>query len=870
MSSHPDQPKTEPPISALEAEPVAPGAGNDTFGNLNEAETLHAPTRQTPLSPPPPRRRFPEIPGYEIEDVIGRGGMGVVYRARDLKLGRTVAVKTLQMANTGKEARQRIEHEARLLAQVQHPGVVQIFGFGTAVDPESPEPLPFIAMELVNGPNLDRFNDGNPLKPRQAAMIVYELARALSACHDRGIIHRDLKPGNVLMAGENEPKLTDFGLARATGAQSRMTRTGEVMGTPGFMAPEQASGAVKNIGPEADIYGLGAILYALLTGRPPFMAPDPMQTMIEVLTRPPVAPRTIQSKIPRDLETITLKCLEKKPRHRYESCKDLADDLRAFLSSKPVSAKPTPALRKATMWVRRHPAWTSLIGLAFSAVIVGIAGTAFHINSLQTELDRSERIIEEGRKFSKWWLDDFSKTLEGTGGVTWSRSVLADRTQTYLETLLNEAPQNNDLKSDLAYAFWRLADVQASIGGGNFGTNNPAQLNMERAEQIILTLKDRETPIARKVLAAVALHHAEVHLNKREYAEMEQRIEEVRGLIGQQETLPALDRLAFEGQICHLLFESHILRSDLEAAAKIWSELDEICKKVIANGERPGMSVAAIANFVFASEKLFEPQLRRKELATILDQAVSQLNAIREKHPLINVDTALAAIELRSGNTQYWLEDYKAALEAYQTAIEINGRLALRDSMNDNVPYNTALAWQYLGDTHSMLNDLTAAETAYGEAEKHFRKWSTASKSVLEIDPGWLMFHSSFGQLFVSQGKYDRAIQMFQAQIDGLQKLDKADSHVRRSTGDAMLALAQCKSLAANSRLPAADPNEDLEACDDAIAAARIAAEHFRKMESDGLMNDAARQQAAQAEALLKLMTEARDSIENVPGQTDF
>lgn len=882
MSSQPEKESGEPVVASPpdadidkhfqsgETSLDTPRAGNETFGNLGEEETLRGNPQDVPRPRSTAKGRFPEIPGYEIEDIIGRGGMGVVYRARDLTLGRRVALKTLQFANTGKEARQRIEHEARLLAQVQHPGVVQIFGFGTAVDPESAEPVPFIAMELVNGPNLDQFNGGNPLKPRHAAMIVYELARALSACHDQGIIHRDLKPGNVLMAGENEPRLTDFGLARISDSRSRMTRTGEVMGTPGFMAPEQASGAVKNLGPAADIYGLGAILYTLLTGRPPFMAPDPMQTLIEVLTKPPVAPGTIQSKIPRDLETITLKCLEKKPRHRYETCKDLAADLKAFLSSKPVSARPTPAIRKVAMWVRRHPAWTSLIGFAVAAMIAGVFGAAFHINSLQTELDRSQRIINEARSFSKWWLDDFTRTLAGTGGVTHTRSVLADRTQSYLESLLKEAPADSGLKQDLAYAFWRLATVQAATGGGNYGTNHPSMLNIERAKQIILTLDDRDTPLARKVLAGVELHYAQIHLNRREFEDMENRVAEARRFMGGEETLPALDRLAFEGQIHNLLFESHILRSDLTAAAADWSKLDEVRNAAISSDERPELAIAAITYYVFASEKMLEPQLRREELAAILKQAREQLEGIRSKHPLIDVDSALAAIALRSGNTAFWLEDYESALDSYTGLIEINNRLALRDSQNDNIPYNSALAWQYLGDTWLALNNLDAAEEAFEKAATFFHNWSKASNSVLELEQGWLMLNASLGSLYMTQGKFDLAIRMHQSQIDGLEKLDSKDSQVRRATGDALLELAICKTLAATSGPPADDVKDELEAHDEAIAATGTALEFFQKMESDGLMTDVVRKQATKAEELLKLLKQSRDSIDKVTGTTDF
>ena len=344
----------------------------------------------------PPVTGLPRLPGYEILDELGRGGMGVVYRARHLGLNRVVAVKMI-LAGSFADDRllTRFKAEAEVLARLQHPHIVQVYDIGTY------EGKTYFTLEYIAGGSLDQHLHATPQPPLDAAALIAQLADGIHAAHEQGIVHRDLKPGNVLLLfsrapeareggstaidadsiarafgarlNDSTPKITDFGLAKQT--SSHLTATGVIMGTPSYMAPEQAE-AKREVGPAADIYALGAILYEMLTGRAPFVATTPLDTVMQVLNNDPVPPTKLQPKVPRDLETICLKCLHKDPVKRYATAADLAADLRRLLSDEPILARPVGNLERAVKWAKRRPTVAGLLATLVVVVLAAIGGLA--------------------------------------------------------------------------------------------------------------------------------------------------------------------------------------------------------------------------------------------------------------------------------------------------------------------------------------------------------------------------------------------------------------------------------------------------------------------------------------------------------------
>jgi hypothetical protein len=309
-------------------------------------------------------------------------------------------------AHAGAHELSRFRAEGEAVARLQHPNIVQIHEVGES------EGRPFFSLEYVDGGTLDRKLNGTPQPPRDAARFVQTIARAVQYAHDRGIVHRDLKPANILLASadggskiedrkasildpqSSTPKITDFGLAKLDNAAGD-TRSGAILGTPSYAAPEQAAGRTHEIGPAADIYALGAILYEVLTGRPPFRGETPMDTLMMVVTQEPIAPRQLQPKVARDLETICLKCLHKSPRQRYGSAGELGDDLGRFLNGEPILARPASGPERAWRWARRYPVAAALlvgVSLLLAVVTFGSLFGLWHLSRLSGELVRSTAV----------------------------------------------------------------------------------------------------------------------------------------------------------------------------------------------------------------------------------------------------------------------------------------------------------------------------------------------------------------------------------------------------------------------------------------------------------------------------------------------
>jgi serine/threonine protein kinase/Tfp pilus assembly protein PilF/ribosomal protein L40E len=326
---------------------------------------------------PPPRTPQPagilaDFGDYELLEEIGRGGQGVVYRAHQKSLNRTVALKLLGLGPWTTETHlKRFRREAEAAASLQHPGIVPIYEVGER------DGQCYFSMKFIEGGQLDEVVRRAPISIRQAAELIAKVARTVHSAHEHGILHRDIKPGNILLDEDGDPHLTDFGLARLVEAESTITRTLEVMGTPSYMAPEQAAGEHTKLSNATDVYGLGAVLYQLLTRQPPFAGGTTYETIKLVLETEPRQPRLLNPKIDRDLSTICLKCLEKNPQRRYSSALALAEDLEHWLKHEPIQAKPSGFFTHTRKWVRRNPSTTVLVTLLL-ALAAGLSVTIWN------------------------------------------------------------------------------------------------------------------------------------------------------------------------------------------------------------------------------------------------------------------------------------------------------------------------------------------------------------------------------------------------------------------------------------------------------------------------------------------------------------
>jgi tetratricopeptide (TPR) repeat protein len=379
------------------------GAMDDIAGAENDSELLVATPKldgHATISDAGdwPGGEPPRYGHYEVVQLLGRGGMGVVYKARDPRLRRFVALKAFEpgRAPTPREL-SRFRTEAESVAKLHHPNVVQIFEVGDASG------LPFLALELAEGGTLADRLRRLPFAPRAAAELVETLARAAHHAHERGIVHRDLKPANVLFASDGTPKLTDFGLAKVLedDPDRDATRTGEAMGTPRYMAPEQAAGRNELAGPATDVYALGTLLFECLTGQVPFVSSSVAETLHMIRFEEPASPRRLQRGVPRDLATICLKCLRKVPGKRYASAKELADDLRRFLRGEPIWARPTPAWERVAKWAHRRPGRAALTAVGVLLLLSGISGAAIWKRAVEKRIaaarDRVEQLFAGGR-----------------------------------------------------------------------------------------------------------------------------------------------------------------------------------------------------------------------------------------------------------------------------------------------------------------------------------------------------------------------------------------------------------------------------------------------------------------------------------------
>jgi eukaryotic-like serine/threonine-protein kinase len=437
---------------------------------------------------------------YRLVERLGVGGMGVVYRATHTQLGRDVALKMLRDGTLDdRERLARFRQETKVIAQLRHPNIVPIYEVGEQ------DGHPWFAMELAEGGSLAARLAAHSLPVREVASLVRALADGIHAAHEKGVVHRDLKPANILLvsgrvvSGEwspdtthhsplttHQPKITDFGVAKQFEALGCTTHTDAILGTPNYMAPEQAAGGSARVGPATDVYALGTILYECLTGRPPFKAATVLETLEQVRSREPLPLRRLQPGVPRDLETICLKCLQKEPARRYASARELGDDLQRFLDGRPIQARPAGAVERLGKWARRRPALAALVVVCTLAVVGMVAGAAVYERRLRAALEETAAQRERAAANYRQARDTVQQMLarasaRSSAGIPKLQELRRQQQEDALAFFLAMAQQQGDnpeVRFDVAQAHHQVGLLHLSLGRGE-----EAALDWRRAEE---------------------------------------------------------------------------------------------------------------------------------------------------------------------------------------------------------------------------------------------------------------------------------------------------------------------------------------------------------------------------------------------------
>lgn len=382
-------------------------------------------------------RRVPYFGDFVLFDEIGRGGMGVVYNAQQTKLDRPVALKVLHSGMaSGSAGLQRLRIEAEAAAKLDHPNIVPIYEFGEH------EGHPYLAMQLIEGVSLAEYVERTPggLDERVAAQLLSKIARAVHHAHQRGVLHRDLKPGNILLDANNEPHLIDFGLAKCLEADAGVTQTGAFLGTPAFASPEQAAGQNKSITTATDVYSLGAILYALLAGQPPFGGDSTAAIVEQVRNTKPRSLRIVRPQLHRNLEVICQKCLEKSPARRYASALALAEDLESFLADKPIAARPVGGVERLALWTKRHPVHAAL-GVTGGLLLLVLALGAFFMRESRVKEIEARHHIQRQQLLDDIQRIRLTERAPGWFDQAWEKAVQAAKIPTAIKSpeVINQA-----------------------------------------------------------------------------------------------------------------------------------------------------------------------------------------------------------------------------------------------------------------------------------------------------------------------------------------------------------------------------------------------------------------------------------------------
>ena len=638
---------------------------------------------------------------YQTISILGQGGMGVVYKARQLTLNRLVALKMIRNAEFASEDQvRRFQNEAEAVATLDHPGIVPIYEVGTHEDQR------YFSMKLVEGQGLDKRLNEFVNDPRTAARVVAEVADAVNHAHQRGILHRDLKPANILIDSQGHPHVTDFGLAKRIEDDAGLTVSGAIMGTPSYMAPEQAAGKSSLVTIASDVYGLGAILYAALTGRAPFASDSVMNTLDQVRNSPPQPPTRLNAGLPRDLEVICLKCLEKDPRHRYASAQALSDDLNRWLRGEPITARPVGPVVRLRMWSKRKPALAGLSAALIVASIAGLLGVTSQWREAVSQRNQAQIARDHAVR-----QEQTARRAEAEARIARDQAVTSEKNAIAARAQAEQNAQTAAMQATLA-----LNTIQDLISQVQKGLQAPG-------------LYDLKTALLDSAL---------------------KRIDGVAGIYEKSTNKEATTAAALMelGTIYRQLGQT-------QKAFQSYQKCLEITKERVKIKNYSDPSRQNLANTYFALAFCSEELHRDMKAALSYNQEALKLYEDIDKKPKLDdfpldrkvVRASLAEAYTRVGVTHYRMGELTAALENYRKAYNLRRKLV--DELKDDPRAKQDLSYSMmaLAETNFRLGDRTLADDFY-------RQVLDQREAMAKLNPNDLKCLKELGDVFYMIGEF--------------------------------------------------------------------------------------------------------------------
>ncbi len=760
----------------------------------------------TELDSSPP----PTIAGYEILGILGRGGMGVVYKARQTALKRLVALKMIRGGDIELKHRERFRIEAQAVARLQHLNIVQIYEVGEHGS------QPFFSLEYVAGGSLAQKLSGTPLPPREAATLLETLALAIDAAHQHGVIHRDLKPANILLTDDGLPKITDFGLAKHMDQDSGQTQAGQILGTPSYMPPEQAEGKPEAIGPTTDVYSLGAILYETLTGRPPFKAATILETMEQVRSQEPVPPRALQPKVPRDLETICLKCLHKDPVRRYFGAREMAGDLGRFLRNEPILARPAGNLERAWRWCKRNPKVAILSATSVALLIAAVAILSVFVATLS----RKNAVIAKQ-------VDDLkaaNEAVEGQRKAVEGQRQIAERQRTVAQEKQQVAKDQASLALETIQML--IQKVMTQIGD----TPNTQTLKKDLLETAIrgaerVTANNKESGSPKATILAARQKLGELYLK---LGDMDKAFEEYKFVYETAQeykrTGQGTDASRFNAASSSALMSDMYLtiKRDFAMSRKLLEESMAGYQEILDHPQPPGYGALPRYKILLglqgASNKLAVNFLRAGDPANALAEFRRSLDLLQQAAKDLDYEGSLAALEpkarenerelqqqlksslpnleatavLATGGMLHRLRQPKEAEPYYRQAVAIRERLHEAKPNDPNAKFQLGRTVGMLGEFLFQTGQTDGVEPLYQRSVALAKELADADEKMIDYRRDLAIGHYRLGQLYLrtkdlgeSRAQFEICCKLRESMVD-----PKAPNVKRQM--EWMLALAHC------------------------------------------------------------------------------